>query len=119
MTLDQLISSLENDAIGRLTDVATVAIKGAASWFLTPVGGWVLAWLISPLIKIGITAAVKALDLGGYYLYKAMKNPADAEKYQDAVRETKLANESGNRDAIKKAREKQKRLFAIAVDLRA
>lgn len=119
MTLDQLISSLENDAVERLTEVAVTAIKGAASWFITPFGAWVLAWFLKPLIKIGITAAVKALDLGGYYLYKAMKNPADAEKYQDAVRETKRANESGDRNAIKKAREEQKRRFAIAVDLRA
>lgn len=119
MTLDQLISSLESDAVERLTDVAVGAIKGAASWFITPFGAWVLGWIIKPLIKIGIQAAVKALDLGGYYLYKAMKNPADAEKYQDSVRDTKRANESGDKDAIKKAREEQKRRFAVVVDLRA
>lgn len=119
MTLDQLISDLEGDAVERLSDVALLAIKGATSWFLTPWGAWVLTWLLSPLVKIGIKAAVKALDLGGYYAYKAMKNPADAEKYQDAVRENKRANESGDKDAIKKAKAERKRLFNIAVDIRA
>lgn len=119
MTLDQLIGSLESDAVERLTDVAVAALKGATSWFITPVGAWVLAWILRPFINWVIKTAVKALDLGAYYLYKAMKNPADAEKYQDAVRETKRANESGDKDAIKKAREEQKRRFAVVVDLRA
>ena len=119
MTLDQLISSLESDAVERLTELVVAAIKGATSWFLTPFGGWILAHLLKPFVSWVIGKSVKALDLGAYYLYKAMKNPADAEKYQDAVRETKRANESGDKDAIKKARAEQKRRFSIVVSLSA
>lgn len=118
MTIDQLISSLEADAVDRLTDVVVAALK-ASAWFITPFGAWALAWLLRPAIEWVIRKAVWALDLGAYYGYKATKNPIDAEKYQDSVRETKRANESGDKDAIKKAREEQKRRFAIAVDLRA
>lgn len=117
MTLDQLIDSLEGDAVERLTDLGVAAVKGATSWFLTPFGGWVLSWILKPAIRALAKLMVKGFDLGNYYLYKAMKNPADAEKYQDSVRETKRANESGDKDAINKARLEQKRRFAIAVAL--
>lgn len=117
MTLDELINSFEGDAVQHLTDSVLVAIAGAASWFITPWGAAVLKWLIAPFVKFVIATAVKKLDLGAYYLYKSAKNPADAEKYEDAVRATKAANESGNKDAIRKARDEQRRKFAIAVGL--
>jgi len=119
MTLDQVIEYIESDAVQRLTDVAMAAIKGATSWFLTPWGAWVLVWLIRPLVQRGMAAAVKYMDLGGYYLHKAKKNSDDAEKYQDAIRESRRANETGDQDAIRKAREEQKRRFAVLVSLSA
>lgn len=119
MTLDQLIDDIRNDTVEAITDKVVLAIKGATSWFLTPFGGWVLGNLLKPLVRWVIGKAAFYMDLGGYYLYKAQKNPADAEKYQDAVRETKRANESGDKDAIKKARLEQKRRFAVAVALSA
>lgn len=119
MTIDQLIDYIKSDAIDRSVDLGVAAIKGVTSWFITPFGAWILAWILSPIIKVVVKAVVEGLDLGAYYTYKAMKNPADAEKYQDSVRENKRANESGDKDAIKKAKEERKRRFAVVVDLRA
>lgn len=119
MTIDQLIDSIKSDAVDRAVDLGVAALRGATSWFITPWGAWFLTWILSPIVKVVARAVVNGLDLGAYYSYKAMKNPADAEKYQDAVRENKRANESGDKDAIKKAKEKRKRQFAVVVDLRA
>lgn len=117
MTLDQIIDQLESDGVEHITNTIVLWIKGTTSWFITPFGGWLLGWILRPFIKLIVGKTVEIFDLGAYYLYKAKKNPKDAEKYQDAVRETKKANESGDKDAIRKAREEQKRLFAIAVVL--
>lgn len=119
MTIDQLIDSIKSDAVDRSVDLGVAALKGVTSWFITPFGAWILAWILSPVIRLVANAIVTGLDLGAYYVYKAQKNPADAEKYQDAVRDMKRANESGDKDAIKKAKEERKRRFSVVVDLRA
>ncbi len=117
MTLDEQIHAAEGDAIQRLSDTVGAAIVAATSWFLTPFGAIILKFLVMPAVNWVIKNAVKQLDLGAYYIYKASKNPADAEKYEDSVKETKAANESGNRDAIRKAEMEQKCRFAIALGL--
>lgn len=119
MTLDQLIDSIKADATERFVDLAVGAIRGATAWFLTPWGAWILTWILAPIIRIGVKAIVHGADMGAYYLYKAQKNPRDAEAYQDSVRETKKANESGDKNAILKAREAQKKRFAVVASLSA
>lgn len=117
MTLDELISAAEEDAIGHLTDTVCAALVAATSWFLTPWGAFVLKWLLRPAIQWVVKTAVKGLDLGAFYLYKASKNVKDADKYEESVRATKAATESGDQDAIQKARAEQRRLFGIAIGL--
>jgi hypothetical protein len=122
MTLDQIIDPLKADLTEYLISklvAELLTVKYIGAFLATGVGGLFLAWIVMPAIRWGVEKGVKYLDLGGFYLYKAFKNPKDAEKYQDSVLATQAANESGDRDAFEKAKAEQRRLFVIATSLSA
>lgn len=103
MTLSDAITALEENMSAVwvseiMTDLAATYTFFSYSWPYT-----IAAFFVKKIVDYGI----KKMDLGGYYLYRAVKNNAGAEAFQDAVTATKKAIESGDSDAISKAKAAQ------------
>lgn len=115
MTLDEVIANVESELVARSVDAAKLAlaalVPGFLAWILTPIGNFVWKWIAAPIIRWVAELIVKQLDNAGYYLYKTVVNNADAEKFQDSIRDEKAAVESGNEDAISKARAAKRAAF--------
>lgn len=123
MTLDEVIKNVESELVSRSVDAAKAALSiwvpGFLAWILTPVGNFVWKWIAEPVIRWVAKLVVKQLDNAGYYLYKTVTNNADAVKFQDTIRDEKAAVESGNSDAILKARADKRAAFTKLFPLTA
>lgn len=115
MTLDTIIADIEAQLIARSVDafkaILVSLIPSMAAFFLSPIGNVVWKFLIEPLVRKAAAWMVKQMDNTGYYLYKTKVNNNDASHYQDTIRNEKVAVESGDKDAIQKARAEKRAAF--------
>lgn len=115
MTLDEVISDIEANLVERAVDGAKIALAALApavvAWFLSPLGHLVYDYVFAPAVRWVARIVVKFFDNRGYYLYKSAVNNSDASAYQDAIRGERVAVESGNKDAILKARAEKRAAF--------
>lgn len=115
MTLDEVIKQVESDMV----DGSVIAVKAAmtafipelAAFFLTPFGNFLFNVFVSPVVKYVAKIIVKFFDNQGYYAYKTVVNNAAAGKYEDSIRASKDAVDSGDQNEIAKARAAQRAAF--------
>jgi hypothetical protein len=117
VNIDDVVNTLESDFQKILTDKILLSLAGfAPAFFASPFGGAII-FLLRPLVQYGVNKIIKFLDLKAYYIYKAQTNIVDAVTYQDRIRDTNKAVESGDKDAIKLAEAAQKAAFSKLIDL--
>lgn len=112
MTLDQVIANAEADLVTLSvteTKAALAAlVPGSVAFFASPIGGFLFSALIAPPVRWFVAnVIIKFFDVQGYYLYKSVQNNAQADAYENAIRNTKAATEGGDLNAIAQARAAQ------------
>lgn len=106
MTLDEVVSSVKGDFAAWIVELLIKELALAPIMSI-PVIGPIISFL---LYKVANVIADK-IDLGGYYLFKLAKNNADADRYQDSIRETREITKKGDLSEIAKARANQRERF--------
>lgn len=116
MTLDEQIAAVEQDLQDRAPDAVKLAFEAlfpaSIAFIVSPFGAFVV-FALSPIVKWIAGVIIKSIDNKAYYLYKVQVNNTEAGVYVDAVRATKAATESGDKNAISAARAAQRAAFLV------
>lgn len=111
MTIDEVVSHAKSDFVSWSTDISFAAILGVPY-----IGTFISLPVIAPIVKYAIAFVMKAIadriDFAGYFIFKTVQNNIDASNYEDKMRASRDAAESGDQDAIDKARKDQLDAFA-------
>lgn len=107
MTLDEVVSQLEGDFIKWGTDVAMAKLVSLFPFLAGGIGTAIAGFFVEIIVK----ELAKQFDYASYYTYKTVRNNIVAGEYEDSLRVTRDAAESGDTDAYEKAKKAQALAF--------